>query len=183
MKLKCAFLGVLLLTFIYCIGSSIKVTRVIDGDTFETETGEKVRLIGINAPEKSDIFGQDAKEYLKELIENKLVIIQGDGISRNQDIYQRLLRYVFLDGVDINKKMISDGYAFAYLKYNFSKSNEYIEAQNQAKKLNKGIWADEANILTDNNLIPPKKDPLKFYILGSIVLILLIFGIIYYIKK
>lgn len=51
---------ILLLTTFVCSGTTTKVTRIIDGDTFETETGEKVRLIGINAPEISDIFGQEA---------------------------------------------------------------------------------------------------------------------------
>ncbi len=87
------------------------MTRIIDGDTFETETGEKVRLIGINAPEISDIFGQEAKQYLSDLIENKIVELQSDNISNDRDRYQRLLRYVILDGVDINKKMVSDGFA------------------------------------------------------------------------
>ncbi len=112
-----------------CFGTTTKVTRVIDGDTFETETGEKVRLIGINAPEISDIFGQEAKQYLSDLILNKTVELQSDNISNDRDRYQRLLRYIILDGVDINKKMISDGFAFAYLKYHFSNSSEYEQAQ------------------------------------------------------
>ena len=116
------------------------MTRVIDGDTFETETGEKVRLIGINSPEISDIFGQDAKKYLSYLIENKTVDLQADNITNNRDRYHRLLRYVILDGVDINKKMLSDGFAFAYLKYKFSKSIDYERAQLEARETNKGIW-------------------------------------------
>jgi micrococcal nuclease len=67
---------ILLLTTFVCFGTTTKVTRIIDGDTFETETGEKVRLIGINAPEISDIFGQEAKQYLSDLIENKTVDLQ-----------------------------------------------------------------------------------------------------------
>jgi len=102
---------ILLLTTFVCFGTTTKVTRIIDGDTFETETGEKVRLIGINAPEISDIFGQEAKQYLSDLIENKIVELQSDNISNDRDRYQRLLRYVILDGVDINKKMVSDGFA------------------------------------------------------------------------
>ena len=123
----------LFITFI-CFGTTNKVTRVIDGDTFELETGEKVRLIGVNAPEISDIFGNEARQYLLNLIENKIVELKIDNISKDRDRYQRLLRYVFFDGVDINKKMILDGYAFAYLKYNFSYSSDYKQAQLQAKK-------------------------------------------------
>ena len=183
MKLKLIVTGFLLFTLNYCIGSVIQVKRIIDGDTFETETGEKVRLIGINAPELSDIFGQNSKEYLNSLIGNKSVILQEDNISNNQDRYQRLLRYVILDGVDINKKMILDGYAFAYLKYDFTKSNEYRDAQNQAKKLNNGIWADEESEISHKNPDTAQKLPLKIIILGSLVLILVFTGLIFYFKK
>ena len=116
-----------ILTFIFlfstivCQGTQTIVTRIIDGDTFETETGEKVRLIGINAPEISDFYGLESKEYLTKLILDKVVDLQTDNISKNKDRYQRLLRFVFIDGYDVNKKMISDGFAFAYLKYKFSK--------------------------------------------------------------
>ena len=133
---------ILLLMAFVCFGTKIKVARVIDGDTFETETGEKVRLIGINAPEISDIFGQDAKQYLSDFIENKTVDLQIDNFSNDRDRYQRLLRYVILDGVDINKKMVSDGFAFAYLKYKFSKSADYKNAQLDAGEKNRGIWGD-----------------------------------------
>jgi len=132
----------LLLTTFVCFGETTKVTRVIDGDTFEIESGEKVRLIGINAPEISDLYGQEAKQYLTELIENKTVDMQIDNISNDRGHFHRLLRYIILDGVDLNKQMVSDGYAFAYLKYHFIKSREYEYAQSQARETNKGIWGD-----------------------------------------
>src|SRR5699024_5466472 len=114
---------IFLLSTIACFATQTKVTRVIDGDTFEIESGEKVRLIGINAPEMSDFYGLEAKEHLTDLIENKSVYLQPDNISNDRDRYQRLLRYVIIGGIDVNKKMISDGFAFAYLKYKFSKSD------------------------------------------------------------
>lgn len=123
---------ILLFATFTCLATQTKVTRVIDGDTFETESGEKVRLIGINAPEISDFYGLEAKRYLKNLVENKVVDLQTDNISNDKDRYQRLLRYVIIDGIDVNKKMVSDGYAFAYLKYKFSKSDLYENAQIKA---------------------------------------------------
>ena len=164
------------------------MTRVIDGDTFETETGEKVRLIGINAPEISDIFGQEAKQYLSYLIENKTVDLQADNISNDRDRYQRLLRYVILDGVDINKKIVSDGYAFAYLKYKFSKAIDYEQAQLEARETNKGIWGDskKETIIKEQE----KKETSfwkdlspKAYFVGSLVIILLLVGLFTYFKK
>lgn len=178
---------ILLLTTFVCFGTTTKVTRVIDGDTFETETGEKVRLIGINAPEISDIFGQQAKQYLSDLIENKTVDLQSDNISNDRDRYQRLLRFVILDGVDINKKMVSDGFAFAYLKYHFSKSIDYEQAQLQARETNKGIWGDsnketvikeqeKKEISFWQNLSP------KGYFICGVVLLLMFFGLYNYFK-
>lgn len=179
---------ILLLTTFVCFGTTTKVTRIIDGDTFETETGEKVRLIGINAPEISDIFGQEAKQYLSDLIENKTVDLQSDNISNDRDRYQRLLRYVILDGVDINKKMVSDGFAFAYLKYHFSKSSDYEQAQIQARETNKGIWGDSKKDVIINE--QEKKETSfwqdlspKTYFVGSLVVILLLVGLFTYIKK
>lgn len=179
---------ILLFTTFVCFGTTTKVARIIDGDTFETETGEKVRLIGINTPEISDIFGQDAKQYLSYLIKNKTVELERDNISNDRDRYQRLLRYVILDGVDINKKMISDGFAFAYLKYKFTKSSDYEQAQIQARETNKGIWGDSKKETIINaqekkeldfwqNLSP------KAYFVGSLVIILLLVGLFTYFKK
>ena len=80
-----------------------KVTRVIDGDTIELETGQKVRYIGINTPETVDprkpaeCFGRESSEKNKELVEGKIVELEKD-ISET-DKYQRLLRYVYVDGV------------------------------------------------------------------------------------
>jgi micrococcal nuclease len=187
-RMKQTITFILLLTAFVCFGTTTKVSRIIDGDTFETETGEKVRLIGINAPEISDIFGQSAKQYLSDLVENKIVDLQSDNISNDRDRYQRLLRYVILDGVDINKKMVSDGFAFAYLKYNFSKSREYEQAQIEARENNKGIWGDNKKDTIINEL---EKKEIAFwqdlspkgYFVGSLVIILLLVGLYAYLKK
>ena len=176
------------MTTFVCFGTTTKVTRIIDGDTFETETGEKVRLIGINAPEISDIFGQEAKEYLSQLILDKNVELQSDNISNDRDRYQRLLRYIIVDGIDINKKMVSHGFAFAYLKYHFSKSNDYEQAQIQAREANKGIWGDgsKETIINEQN----KKELMfwqhlspKAYFVGFLVIILLLVGLFTYFRK
>ncbi|MDC1218156.1 thermonuclease family protein [Flavobacteriaceae bacterium] len=116
---------VLLLVPLVSFGQEIKVVRVIDGDTFVIEGGERVRMIGINAPELKDIYGVESKNHLKTLIENKYVnLIKGD-VTNNKDYFKRLLRYVYVDSTDINLKMIEDGFASAYLKYPFSKSKQY----------------------------------------------------------
>jgi micrococcal nuclease len=175
------------LTTFVCFGTATKVTRIIDGDTFETETGEKVRLIGINAPEISDIYGQEAKQHLLDLIDGKTIDLQPDNISKDRDRYSRLLRYVILDGIDINMRMISDGFAFAYLKYQFEKSNDYKEAQITANRNNKGMWGsdnkEEVIELQDNKegASPPLTS--KWYFIVSVIILLMLVGIYYYFKR
>jgi hypothetical protein len=84
--------------------------------------------------------------------------------------------------------MVSDGFAFAYLKYKFNKSTEYKNAQLDARETNKGIWGDGKKETIINE---QKKKETAFWqdlspkacIVGSLVVILLLIGLYYYIKK
>ena len=166
--------------------SMIKITRIIDGDTFETELGEKVRLVGINAPEIRDIYGEEAKEHLKGLVEGKIVDLLLDHKSNDRDKYNRLLRYVILNGVDINKQMIIDGFAFAYLKYHFDKESEYKNAQLNASLNNNGIWGSNNNKSKNINSSYEfylNSINLEEYLIGGILVLLLFIGFYYYYKK
>ncbi len=127
-----------------CFGKPAKVIRVIDGDTFVIETGERVRMLGINAPEMKTPEGEPAKEHLLAMIDGKVVDLEPDHISANKDVYGRLLRYVILDGVDIDKKMVTDGYAIAFLKYSFDKEAEYKVEEDKAKAASLGIWKEDS---------------------------------------
>ena len=170
-------------------GNKIIVSKIIDGDTFETETGEKVRLIGINSPEITDIFGEEAKSHLTTLILGKTVELLTDSISNKTDRYNRLLRYVVIDNVDINKQMILDGYAFAYLKYNFERKEDYKNSQLISTKKNLGIWSGIKN--EKNNEIKSTKNISNLsvykykskYLYFLVVTILALIGIYYYYKK
>jgi len=69
---------VLLFVPMISFGQEIRVVRMIDGDTFVIEGGERVKMIGINAPELKDIYGVESKNHLKTLIESKYVnLIKG----------------------------------------------------------------------------------------------------------
>ena len=142
-----------------------KVKRVIDGDTFITETGERVRVIGINAPEMKTEYGEPAKEHLIAIIDGQTVDLEPDHISADKDVYGRLLRYVYLNGVDVNKKMVTDGYAIAFLKYPFDKEAEYKQEEAKAKAASLGIWAGTAAITSKG----------KDFHLGTIVIVVLAF--------
>jgi len=102
-----------------------RVTRVIDGDTFITNKGDRVRLIGVDAPELPSLRGIESKMYLNQLIHNKVVTLERDEISDNKDKYGRLLRYVYLDKKDVNLQMIKSKYAKPYLYFDFEKLNQY----------------------------------------------------------
>jgi micrococcal nuclease len=141
------------------------VKKIFDGDTFEVEMNgksEKVRMLGIDTPEKwdSDKFERDQqrtgkdKETIKKLgtlssdfttrlIGGKKVILQADIKSDDKDKYGRLLRYVYLeDGTFVNLKIVEEGYANAYRKFNVSRQNEFIKAESEARDKKKGLWGE-----------------------------------------
>ena len=85
------------------------VDEILDGDTILIETGDYVRLIGIDAPEKDEEFYNESKTFLTSLILNKKVSLEKD--QEEVDNYGRLLRYVYLDTTNINLEMVNQGYA------------------------------------------------------------------------
>lgn len=116
------------------------VTSVIDGDTFYIDTGEKVRLICIDSPEKGEKMYLEAKRYLEDLILYKKVKLEKD-IS-DKDRYNRLLRYVYSeDGSFINELIVYDGYAFAYpYSPDITLCSIINNAEEQAKGNELGVW-------------------------------------------
>ncbi|WP_270981105.1 thermonuclease family protein [Campylobacter helveticus] len=118
-----------------------KVSKVIDGDTIELLVKQdnikqspkiKVRLFGIDAPEKKQAFGKEAKEYLSSLILDKEVIL----IINDKDKYQRFIGTILLNEKDINKEMVKNGYAWAYESY----STKYLAQQADAQMFKLGLW-------------------------------------------
>lgn len=120
------------------------VTKVIDGDTIVLMSGEVVRYIGIDTPENpnlksTDCFAREAFEENKRLVENKKVRLKKDVSER--DKYGRLLRYVYVDSIFVNKYLVEEGYAVAVsyppdIKYQV----EFKLAEQRAKENNKGLW-------------------------------------------
>jgi len=98
------------------------VTKIIDGDTIVIEGGEKVRLLGIDTRERGEKCYTEAKNYLKSLLEMKNVSLEKD--KEDKDKYGRLLRYIWLDEVNINVKEVRE------LKY----KNDLKEAESLARK-------------------------------------------------
>jgi micrococcal nuclease len=126
--------------------SEVKVVRVIDGDTIEIEGGEKVRYIGIDAPETVGLgklveyFGKEATAKNKELVEGKTVRLKKDTTDR--DKYNRLLRYVYVGENLINAELVKLGFARAWAYPPDMKYQDQINAaQQEAQKLKSGLWA------------------------------------------
>lgn len=71
----------------------VLVKKVWDGDTFEIESGQSVRMIGIDAPDQDEAGASEATEYLKDLIEDERIELEYD--SYKDDKYGRLLAYVW----------------------------------------------------------------------------------------
>lgn len=116
------------------------VDYVVDGDTVELRTGERIRLIGINTPETGQPYSSDAKNKLKKLIEGKQVKLEKDITDKDQ--YGRLLRYIWLDNVFVNLEMVKQGYANSYtyppdVKY----QEQFLSAEKQARESKIGLWA------------------------------------------
>ena len=130
-------------------GKIVRVKRVIDGDTIELLTGDKVRYIGVNAPESVDprtaveCFGKEAAAFNKDLVEGKTVYLEKD-IS-DHDKYGRLLRFVYLeDGTLVNEALIREGYA-SVMTYppDVSKKDVFRAAEQQARDEERGLWNEK----------------------------------------
>ncbi len=92
-----------------CCSKTERVVAVIDGGTFTTDKGRTVRLLGINAPEMTEPGGDIAKHALTLIIMGRSVRLRSD--VTDADAYSRSLRYVFVDGVNVNAEMVRMGYA------------------------------------------------------------------------
>ncbi len=122
------------------------VRRVIDGDTFDLESGERVRLIGVDTPEyqpwknRVDFFGKEASEFTRKLLTGKKVLLEKDADPK--DNYGRTLAYVYLeDGRFVNLLLVEEGYARA--KYYSPNGRHYLEfkrSQDKARRSKKGLW-------------------------------------------
>lgn len=131
-----------------------QVKKIVDGDTFyiedETSKGTKIRLIGVDAPESRKTFkreigyyGKEAKEYLKTLLDGKLVRLEYD-IDRF-DQYKRTLAYVYLeDGTFVNADLVKNGYAMVMtVPPNVKYADEFVKLQREARENGRGLWNEQ----------------------------------------
>lgn len=117
-----------------------KVVKVVDGDTIHVYSNKgnyKIRLSGIDAPERSQAFGKRSKEYLSELVIGKQVI----AIVESKDRYGRYVAKVKCNSQDVCAQMLQAGYAWHYTQY--SNNQYYADLQKEAHKGRRGLWVDK----------------------------------------
>jgi endonuclease YncB( thermonuclease family) len=111
---------------------------VLDGDTIDLKTADnkvtRIRFDSIDAPEKTQPYGQVAKKTLTSWIATMPVTVNVTG----KDRYGRMIGVVFLEGVNINKAMVEKGLAFANTQYLNDKSIQRVEDKAKAGRV--GIW-------------------------------------------
>lgn len=123
-----------------------KVVGVADGDTVtvldDSRTQHKIRLSGIDTPERNQPSGRRAKEKLAGLVFGKTVVVEIDKVDR----YGRNIGKVVIDGRDANLAMITAGLAWHYKKYQTEQSASdrrlYSRAEDDARAGQLGLWRE-----------------------------------------
>lgn len=118
-----------------------RVVGVTDGDTLtvlHAKHSEKVRLVGIDAPEKRQAYGERAKRFTADLAFDRTVTVRTAGRDRNG----RLLGEVVLpDGRSLNQELVRAGYAWWFRRY--SRDGRLARLEEEARASRRGLWADE----------------------------------------
>jgi len=140
-------------------GFEARVVGITDGDTLTVIDGSyqqhKIRIAGIDAPEKKQPFGQKSKSNLSDLVFNRSVEIVGDKTDRYG---RKVSKVIVMDlscpdkkcsrHVDVGLQQVREGLAWWYRKYQKEQSIEdrfkYEQAEIMARRLKLGIWADPA---------------------------------------
>lgn len=118
-----------------------QVVGVIDGDTFEVlrnGKAERIRLSGIDCPEKGQAYGQKAKQAASALVFGKAVTLH----TFEKDRYGRTIADVVLpDGLNVNQELVKQGWCWWYRKY--APGDTVLEGlENEAREARRGLWVD-----------------------------------------
>ncbi len=116
----------------------VLVIDVLDGDTFLTEDGQKLRLLDVDAPELEFCGGKESKKRLEELIENKKISVERVGT----DVYQRSLVMAYDGNKLINRVMLAEGWG-VYGARKIPESEEFKKLQEKAREGELGIFGPE----------------------------------------
>jgi micrococcal nuclease len=121
------------------------VARVGDGDSIETESGERVRLVQIDAPElgEDECYGKEAAEALRALLPpGSAVRLEADPRLDDVDRFDRLLRYVHADGLNVNLELVRRGAASVWFVDAHGRyADELLHAARDAQAAGRGLWS------------------------------------------
>lgn len=125
---------------------SARVVGITDGDTVKAlVVGNqllRIRLSFIDAPEKSQAFGQRSKQHLSELVFGRDVELQTHGMDR----YGRTLAVIFVNGIDANLEQVRSGMAWVYTRYLSEAGADlqasYRQAETDAREQRRELWSD-----------------------------------------
>ncbi|MDP1635997.1 MAG: thermonuclease family protein [Gallionellaceae bacterium] len=125
-----------------------RVVAVTDGDTVKvldaSHTEWKIRLMGIDAPEKKQAFGNRSKSNLSDLVYGKSVTVE----YSKKDRYGRIVGKILVNGVDANLEQVRAGMAWHYKQYAKEQIAEdretYARAEEQSRTGRQGLWKDVA---------------------------------------
>ena len=117
-----------------------KCVGVYDGDTITVlhyGRGEKIRLYGIDTPERRQDFGKKAKQYLSNIVFDQIVTIRAVDVDR----YGRSIGFVFVEDRNVNRELVKAGFAWVYRKYCLAPfCAEWLDLEAQARKEGIGLW-------------------------------------------
>ena len=127
-----------------------QVLKVSDGDTMniqKVENGKfvgeviKIRMYGIDAPEKKQDYGIESKQALEKLVIGKNLEVE----EKNKDRYGRTVAVIYADGKNVNEEMVKNGNAWWYQEYskNYTKMKEY---QENAQKNKLGLFSKKGYV-------------------------------------
>ncbi|GAB4368701.1 MAG: hypothetical protein Kow00128_14280 [Deltaproteobacteria bacterium] len=148
----------------------------MDGDTVRVRLHgeeETVRLLGVDAPETGhpsrpeEYYGAEATRILSSLCAGKRVLLEHD--REDTDRYGRLLRYLFLpppDGRSVNLELVRRGAARVLTRFPFSRKEEFLQAQEQARREGAGIWRDRG-MAEIRWLVANRPEPVRVYRAGG----------------
>jgi micrococcal nuclease len=123
---------------------AVEVARVGDGDSIELESGERVRLVQIDAPElgEDECYGEEATATLEGLLPpGSSVRLEADSRLDDTDRFDRLLRYVHLGDLNVNLELVRRGAASVWFVEGPGRyADELLDAAREAQASGRGLW-------------------------------------------
>lgn len=124
-----------------------RVTKVTDGDTVSAVDQEgktlKIRLFGIDAPEKTQDYGKNSQKALSGMVSRKEVDIE----TVAEDKYGRIVGIIRLGNKTVNEEMVRKGHAWVYGRYcKRSECGRWMELQEEARRDRRGLWKDSSPV-------------------------------------